>query len=263
MTENFSDNLRVTLAQIDIEWENPDENRRKLETIIPTLKGESDLILLPETFTTGFTMNLNRLAESMSGPTFVLLQQLSSLTGAAIGGSLIIRENGRFYNRFVFVKPDGSIVFYNKRHLFSIGGEDKYFHGGVEKVIITYKGWRIAPFICYDLRFPVWSRSHNEVDFMIYSANWPDTRIDVWNTLLKARAIENQVYVAGVNRIGTDGNQISYNGNSQLIDPRGMSLVHEPTGMEKVVTETFSLSALYEFRRKFPVVLDADAFELL
>lgn len=258
-----TDNLRVTLAQLDIVWENPDENRKRLNQLLPSLQGKSDLIILPETFTTGFSMDVKGLAEPMDGPTVGWMKQLSSLTDAAIGGSLIISEDGLYYNRFVFVQPGGEVEFYNKRHLFSIGGEDKSFHIGLEKVVIDYRGWRIAPFICYDLRFPVWCRSHNEVDLMIFSANWPQARIDVWETLLKARAIENQVYVAGVNRVGMDGNNISYNGKSQMIDPRGNILISEINAHEKMLTHTISLTAQQEFREKFPVVLDADSFELL
>jgi omega-amidase len=255
--------LRVTLAQIDIVWENPSQNRENLNRSIPLLKDKTDLIILPETFTTGFTMNVRNLAELIEGPTVQLMRQLAAETGAAICGSLIIAEEGKYFNRFVFVKPDGILSFYNKRHLFSIGGEDKYYHFGYEKVIINYLGWRIAPYICYDLRFPVWLRSHNEVDLMIFSANWPEGRRDVWNILLKARAIENQVYVAGVNRVGSDGNNISYKGESTLLDPRGRELIASVTTPDFFSTEVISLTELNDFRQKFPVVLDADPFELL
>jgi predicted amidohydrolase len=191
------------------------------------------------------------------------MRQLAAETGAAICGSLIIDDEGKYYNRFVFVKPDRIISFYNKRHLFSIGSEDKFYRYGHEKVIINYLGWRIAPYICYDLRFSVWIRSRNEVDLMIFSANWPAVRSDVWNVLLKARAIENQVYVAGVNRVGSDGNKILYKGESVLLDPHGRALIAPTSEPEYFPTEVISMIELDDFRQKFPVVLDADPFELL
>ena len=178
----------------------------------------------------------------------------------AIGGSLIIQDGGLFYNRFVFVTPTGEISCYNKRHLFSIGGESVSFTSGDQRVIVDYLGWRIALYICYDLRFPVWCRNLEDTDLMIFTANWPASRKEVWNTLLKARAIENQVYVAGVNRVGNDGNGILYSGESQMINSRGEILTENTLTSNGLLTYEISKSVLNDFREKFPVSNDADSF---
>lgn len=258
MDEN--NNLRVTLAQVDLAWENPDENRRNLEILILTMADNTDLVILPETFTTGFSLHSDMLAEPMDGPTIQWMLNLSRKTGIAICGSLLVRDNHLNYNRFIFVTPDGQLSFYNKRHLFSIGGESDLITPGCERVIVPYLGWRIALYVCYDLRFPVWCRNVDDTDLIIFTANWPESRNEVWSVLLKARAIENQVFVAGVNRIGTDGNGIIYNGESRMINARGEILAF--TGQSDSGLQTYCISRqdLVDFRNKFPVSKEADQF---
>lgn len=257
------DILRITLAQTDIVWENPEQNRAVLEAQIRQHIGQSDLVILPETFTTGFSMRASELAETMDGPTINWLCNLSQSSGIAIGGSLLVNDNGLFYNRFVFVTPNGEVFHYDKRHLFSIGGESASYTAGDQRVIVNYLGWRIALYTCYDIRFPVWCRNVNDTDLMIFTANWPASRNEVWNTLLKARAIENQVYVAGVNRIGKDGNDISYIGESQIINSRGEVLTKLNGAMDGFFTHEILKTDLNEFRDKFPVTNDADQFLII
>ena len=254
------DILRITLAQVDLVWENPGQNRMKLEMQIRQLTGQSDLVILPETFTTGFSMHAADLAEPMDGPTVTWMLNLSRETGIAIGGSVIIADKDLFYNRFVFVTPAGEISCYDKRHLFSIGGESISFTAGDQRMIVNFLGWRIALYTCYDVRFPVWCRNVNDTDLMIFTANWPASRNEVWKILLKARAIENQVYVAGVNRIGKDGNGIAYVGESQILNSRGELLSAPVSYSEGFVTCEISMKELNNFREKFPVAKDADQF---
>lgn len=259
----IKDFLRITLGQANLGWENPEQNRLDFEMQIRQLSGKSDLVILPETFTTGFSMRAHDLAEPMDGPTINWLLSLSQTTGLAIGGSLIIKENGLYYNRFVFVTPDGEIFHYDKRHLFSIGGESSSFTAGKQRLIVNFHGWRIAFYICYDVRFPVWCRNVNDTDLMIFTANWPASRNEVWKTLLKARAIENQVYVAGVNRIGKDGNDILYVGESQMINARGDVFSDSNLINTGFLTFEISLKELNDFREKFPVANDADQFLII
>jgi len=259
----IKDILRITLAQVNLIWENPEQNRLDLEMQIRQLTGKSDLVILPETFTTGFSMRACDLAEPMDGPTVNWLLGLSRTTGLAIGGSLIIQENSLNYNRFVFITPGGKIFHYDKRHLFSIGGESVSFTAGNQRMIVNFHGWRIAFYICYDVRFPVWCRNVNDTDLMIFTANWPASRNEVWKTLLKARAIENQVYVAAVNRVGKDGNDISYIGESQIFNSRGEVLTGSDTTAEGYLSYDISLQELNDFREKFPVANDADQFLII
>jgi len=252
--------LRITLAQVDLVWENPGQNRMNLEMQIRQLTGQSDLVILPETFTTGFSMHAADLAEPMDGPTVAWMLNLSRETGIAIGGSVIIADKDLFYNRFVFVTPAGEIFCYDKRHLFSIGGESDSFTAGDQRMIVNFLGWRIALYTCYDVRFPVWCRNLNDTDLMIFTANWPASRNEVWKILLKARAIENQVYVAGVNRIGKDGNGIAYVGESQIFNARGELLSESNVNNEGFFTCEISRKELNDFRKKFPVANDADQF---
>jgi len=255
--------LRITLAQVDLVWENPEQNRLNFEVQIRQLSGKSDLVILPETFTTGFSMRARDLAEPMDGPTVNWLLSLSRTTGLALGGSLIIKENGLYSNRFVFVTPGGDISHYDKRHLFTFEGESVSFTAGNKKLIVNFHGWRIAFYICYDVRFPVWCRNVNDTDLMIFTANWPASRNEVWKTLLKARAIENQVYVAGANRIGKDGNGISYVGESQVLNSRGELLLAPVSGSDGFFTCEISIKELNDFRAKFPVAKDADQFSII
>jgi predicted amidohydrolase len=259
----IKDNLRITLAQVNLVWEDPEQNRMDLEVKIRELAGKSDLLILPETFTTGFSMRAPDLAEPMDGPTIKWLLNLSQTTGIALGGSLLINDNGLYHNRFVFVTPFGDIFHYDKRHLFSIGGESISITAGHQKLIVNYLGWRIALYVCYDLRFPVWCRNVNDADLVIFTANWPASRSEVWNTLLKARAIENQVYVAGVNRIGKDGYDISYIGESQIINSKGEVLTETDLSNEGFFSCEISKTELNNFREKFPVANDADQFSII
>ena len=254
------DNLRITLAQADLAWEDPLQNRQYFDGLIRHLTGKSDLVVLPETFTTGFSMRPGDLAESMDGPTVKWLLQLSHETGVAICGSLLIMDNELYFNRFVFVTPNGELSFYNKRHLFSIGGESDFFTAGQERLIVPFLGWRIGLYVCYDIRFPVWCRNLNDTDLMIFTANWPAARSKVWKTLLRARAIENQVYVAGANRIGTDGEGISYLGESQVVNPRGEVVKKSNSKDRSMLSYKISKKSLDDFREKFPVARDADHF---
>jgi len=256
------DPLRISLVQYDIIWEDANSNRLKLDQLLNSLKGKTDIILLPEMFTTGFSMNARELAEKMDGNSLKWMQLQASLTGAAIAGSLIIEENNHYYNRFLFVTPEGKIFSYDKRHLFSIGGENQYFTPGKKRVVFHYSGWNIALFICYDLRFPVWSRTVREADLMLFTANWPENRKNVWQTLLRARAIENQLYTVGVNRTGQDGSGIVHFGGSTVIDPKGKKIIELADQPGTVETVSLSLEELNRFRKKFPVYLDADSFKI-
>jgi predicted amidohydrolase len=207
-------------------------------------------------------MNVSGQAETMDGETIQWMKERCSELQIALCGSLMVQENGQYFNRLVFAEPSGEIHFYNKRHLFTMGNEESHFNPGSERLIVSYKGWQICPLICYDLRFPVWARNQKEYDVLVYSANWPQARMEVWNTLLKARAIENQAYVVGVNRVGVDGNSIAYSGNSQLIDPKGKVLASIEESTENIVTAQFSYAELMKFRTEFPVLNDADQFSI-
>ena len=256
--------MKITFVQTDIEWENKKANFSRYESIISKMYGETDVLVLPEMFNTGFSMNSRELAEDMKGETMRWMAEISARGGFAMLGSFIATWKGLYYNRLIFMKPDGSYTSYDKGHLFRMEKENMFYTKGDRRVIETFRKWNFSLQICYDLRFPVWSRNiNNAYDILIYVANWPASRRNVWNTLLKARAIENQCFVLGVNRIGTDGNGIKYCGDSALIDPRGnlVAMAHE--NEEGVITVEISLDELKKFRKKFPVWLDADPFKLL
>lgn len=252
--------LTITLIQTPLHWENSTANREMFCTHIEAA-GATDLIILPEMFTTGFSMRSKTLAEDMHGETIQWMQTQSHRTGAAIIGSLILRENQYIYNRLVFMRPDKTFVHYDKRHLFRMAGEHENYRAGEQQLIVTYNDWRICPLICYDLRFPVWSRNRQNYDLLIYIANWPEPRRHAWRALLAARAAENIAYVAGVNRIGTDGNQLHYTGDSAIIDMTGKHL-WECASQSAVKTMTLSAQDLLSFRKNFPMHLDADNFSL-
>lgn len=257
------DLLIIAAFQLDLAWENPEANRAKIDELLQKIETKTDVVFLPEMFTTGFSMNVSELAETIEGETVKWMKKRSAEHQLALCGSLIIQENDKFYNRSVFVEPSGEIHFYNKRHLFTMGNEESHFQKGTERLIVQYKGWRICPLICYDLRFPVWSRNRNEYDLLVYSANWPNARNDVWNTLLKARAIENQCYVVGVNRIGTDGNGIYYSGDSQVLNSKGKQIEQSLSAQKELLSATLSFRELSDFRSKFPVLNDSDDFSLI
>ena len=254
-------NLRVTLVQSDLLWEEPGANCAFLEENLQALIGQTDLVILPEMFTTGFSMNANG-AEILQGPTLAWMKLMASRLNVLMVGSVKIKENQSFFNRMLAVFPDGKFTYYDKKHLFRMGGENEFYTAGNKPGLISYLGWNIALFICYDLRFPVWSRNnHLQYDLAIYSANWPAPRAHAWTTLLKARAIENLAFVAGVNRTGTDGNDLTYQGDSALFSFKGEALLelgHAPC----ISTQTISHLELKDFREKFPAHLDSDDFLL-
>lgn len=251
--------MKIALIQSALHWENPKRNRSQFEEKINSITENIDLIVLPEMFATGFTMNPESVAESMQGETVSWLKSLAKNKDCAIAGSLVVAENGKYYNRLVFVFPSGEIQHYNKRHLFSLAGEDKIYTKGKDKLIIEYRGFKICPLICYDLRFPVFSRNTENYDLLIYAANWPKPRVNAWDALLKARAIENMCYVVGVNRIGEDNNGLTYVGHSQAVDFMGNNLI-DPQENEGIYITTLDKNKMLETREKFDFLNDKDAF---
>lgn len=254
--------MKISVVQPDLAWENKLQNFSNLYKLIFPLYNETDLVILPEMFSTGFSMNPVKLCETPEGETLEWMRNIAVKGNFGICGSYIVKDNNQFFNRWVFVSPEKGIWHYDKRHLFSMGGEDRFFSAGKNRLVFSFRGARISPYICYDLRFPVWSRNRNEYDLMIISSNWPESRISVWNTLLKARAIENQCYVAGSNRIGTDGAGIKYCGDSMIINPRGEIIESARRNEECFINSEISLTELSEFRKKFPVSNDSDNFTI-
>ena len=248
--------MRVTILQGDIEWANSAANVQKFDSLIDAHNG-SDLYVLPEMFSTGFCTEPEGIAESAESDTLRWMQQKSAAIGAAIAGSVAVCDDGKYFNRFYFVKPDGEVNHYDKHHLFTYGGEHNHFTAGDKRVVVEYRGVRILLEICYDLRFPVWSRNHGDYDMILYVASWPTSRVEAWSALLVARAIENQCYVAGVNRVGCDP-KCEYCGGSVVIDPYGKTLASCVMGQESVVSAEIDMEALAAFRLKFPVLNDAD-----
>jgi omega-amidase len=255
--------MKISIIQSDIAWEDKPANFGKLENIINRSAFNADIYILPEMFNTGFSLEPDKNSEPPFSITFDWMKMIAEKIGGAICGSYIVREKNKYYNRWIFVSVDNKTVQYDKRHLFSMGGEDKAFTAGKKRIVFSFRGVRICPNICYDLRFPVWTRNRNDYDLLINSANWPLPRQAVWQTLLKARAIENQCYVAGSNRTGTDGAGLEYFGDSMLIDPRGNIISTPSNDKECEVTGEISLTELTDFRKKFPVLNDADQFTLI
>lgn len=265
--------LNITLIQSNLHWENTDQNLDMFSQKIASIKEKTDLFILPEMFNTGFTMNAKDCAEEVNGKTMEWLRSKAKENNCVVTGSMIVREkstsdssaNGIFYNRLIWMKPDGSFQQYDKRHLFRFAEEQKTFTAGSKKIIPELNGWKICPLICYDLRFPVWSRRTKQEDYdvLIYVANWPDQRIHAWKQLLIARAIENQCYVAGVNRIGNDGNMNHHSGYSALIDFKGELLGKSNEDNESIETISLDKDALDQFRKKFSFEQDSDAFRLI
>lgn len=250
--------LKIALMQAELDWEDPMANLRRFDAKIEQVQAGVHLIVLPEMFSTGFSMNPARLAQPMDGPAVSWMKDRSRETKADIAGSLIIEEKGAFYNRLVWAKPDGRVYGYDKKHLFRFAGEEKVYTAGEGRLLVTCHGWRIRPFICYDLRFPIWTRNLDNIyDAAIFVANWPERRAAHWNALLKARAIENQCYVAGVNRVGVDGNGHRYHGDTCIIDPMGR-VVSVISHKEAIVSGSFSAATVKNHRRKFPAWMDAD-----
>lgn len=262
----MKDRLFLQLIQTDLYWENRDANLGMLEENIWQIEGESDIILLPEMFTTGFTMNASTQSELMNMKTMKWMKQMALQTGALILGSYIVEEKGHYYNRLLWVEPDGKVLHYDKKHLFSMATEDKIFTAGHQLLVAEWKGWKICPLICYDLRFPVWSRNRLKddelmYDVLIYVANWPAARIQAWDVLLKARAVENLCFTVAVNRTGSDENGILYNGHSAAIDPKG-NLLGPISESPEIISVILHKDELLRYRQKFPAHLDADDFLL-
>lgn len=255
--------LSVTLLQSALSWHDPVANRAAFEESIFTLPQPTDLIVLPEMFTTGFTMEASAVAEPPRLTTHRWMQQMAAQTNAVVTGSYVVKEGGQFFNRLLWMQPDGQYATYDKRHLFRMAGEDAIYTAGTRRMVQLWRGWRICPLICYDLRFPVWSRNTpQDYDLLLYVANWPGVRQRAWDTLLQARAVENISYVAGVNRVGDDANGHHYGGGSAVIDYAGEVLFRQYE-MPVVYQQTLSMDDLRAFRARFPADRDADSFSLL
>ncbi|MBK9274863.1 MAG: amidohydrolase [Flavobacteriales bacterium] len=254
--------LRMTLVQSMLHWEDAAANRAMFSDKLAGSKGTTDLVVLPEMFTTGFSMRSHELAEALNGPTVEWMRTQAAALDAALYGSVIIAEGGHRFNRGLFVKPDGQVTVYDKRHLFRFANETDHYSPGRERVVVEWQGWRLLLQICFDLRFPVFARNRGDYDAILYVANWPEARRYPWSQLLIARAIENQCYVAGVNRVGMDGKGIHYSGDSVVIGPRGAAVAAVEPSQEGLVTAILDRAELEDFRAKFPVALEADAFEL-
>lgn len=253
--------MKIALVQTSLIWEDPTENRSHLAQKITGFMEEVDLIVLPEMFSSGFTMNPKVVAETMQGETILWLQHLAKAKNCAITGSLVIEENGNYYNRLVFVFPNGDIKLYDKRHLFTLAGEHKSYTAGIDKLIVEYKGFKICPLVCYDLRFPVFSRNEENYDVLLYVANWPKPRVNAWDILLKARSVENMCYTIGVNRIGKDHNHHEYVGHTQVIDFLG-DYVLEPQEADAVFIVELNKAKLLETKKKLAFLNDRDKFIL-
>jgi len=268
--------LTITTVQADLRWEDKAANLQRFEEKIGGIREHTEIVVLPEMFSTGFSMRPEALAEKMDGPTMAWMKGVAAQKRIILTGSIIIEEDGHYFNRLIWMLPNGQFGYYDKRHRFAYAGEDEHYTAGHKRLIASVKGWRINLLVCYDLRFPVWSRQAKEAarrkdpsgpdeapefDMMIYVANWPQRRIHAWKTLLTARAIENQSYVVGVNRVGNDGNNIYHSGDSLIIGPLGEVLYHQ-SGEEAVFTYTFQKEQLDEVRSRYPFWRDADHFSI-
>lgn len=256
--------LKITIIQSDLHWEDKEKNLEMFSQKIASISEATDLIVLPEMFTTGFSMRPELFAETMSGNTVNWMKEKANEKKCVITGSFICEDNGKHFNRLVWMNADGSYSVYDKRHLFRMGDEDNHYGHGEKRLIVDLKGWKICPLICYDLRFPVWARNTkaHQYDVLIYVANWPERRAHPWKSLLIARAIENQSCVVGVNRIGNDGNDIYHSGDSIVLNAKGEPVSKTKSKEESIETVILSYSELMEFRKMFPVMLDADDFEI-
>lgn len=253
--------LTITLIQPDLIWENKKANLEMLEQKINSIKEKTEVVIIPEMFSTGFSMKPKLFAEKMDGETIEWMKTIASSKKIILTGSVIIEEDGKFFNRLIWMLPNGEYGVYDKRHLFAYADEHSHYNSGNKRLIAQVKGWKINLQVCYDLRFPVWARQQSEAEFdlIIYVANWPERRNTAWKTLLQARAIENQCYVIGVNRVGDDGNKINHSGDSMIVDPLGEILYHK-ADEEDVFTYTLQKEKLIEVREKFPFWKDADPF---
>ena len=254
------ENLSIALVQVDLIWEAPNKNRVKLEKLIASIE-DADVVVLPEMFTTGFSMSPSHFAEAMNGETLEWMKSISIERNIVLTGSVIIEDNGNYYNRLLWVEPK-RVLHYDKRHLFSLAGEEKHYSAGQDRLIVEYKGWRICPLICYDLRFPVWSRNTEEIDVYLYVANWPNKRAYPWSQLLLARAIENLAYVVAVNRVGDDGNSIAHSGDSVVVSPLGEKLLECTPFKEEVRQIELDQQSLKDTRNRFQFLNDRDSYSL-
>lgn len=257
-----TEDLTLSLIQAPMHWEKPEENRRQWAQALEPVEN-TDLILLPEMFTTGFSMNPQHLAEEFPGPTLAWMQEQAHKKQATIAGSVMSAAGGQYYNRLLWVEPDGQYRHYDKKHLFSLAGEEKIYSPGQERLLVTCKGWRINPQICFDLRFPVWCRNDADFHLQFFVACWPARRRQAWNTLLPARAIENVCFVAGLNRVGEDGNGVYHTGDSTVYDPLGTPVEQAVPGATQIVKTTLSASHLAKVRAKFAFLEERDHFQLL
>lgn len=257
-----NNDLHIAMIQSVLVWEHPIQNRLNFSKKIEAISQSVDIIVLPEMFTSGFTMNPSAVAETMEGETVKWMKEMASKKQAAITGSLVIEEGNHYYNRLLFVHPDGTIETYDKRHTFTLAGEDKVYTAGVKKLIVNYKGWKICPLICYDLRFPVWARNTDNYEVLIYVANWPKVRMVAWDALLKARAIENMTYVIGINRVGIDGNNHEYSGHSTAYDVLGNRIDTIPYNQEAIEIIKLNKTELETYRTQLNFLNDRDSFSL-
>lgn len=254
--------MNISIIQSGLAWENPEKNFRMFEKKIGEVASGADIVVLPEMFTTGFSMNPDGIAPLHGVDTSDWMRSIAVEYKTAITGSYVAGQNGCYYNRMIFASPDGGLEYYDKRHLFRMADEDGHYTAGSRRVVVRYRGWRILLLICYDLRFPVWSRNRNDYDLMVLVANFPERRQYAWNTLLPARAIENQCYVAACNRVGADGNGIAHAGDSQIIDPMGKIIALAKPNSEETISAPVSLGYLKSVRDSFPAHLDADNFDI-
>jgi len=253
--------LTISLVQSKLVWQQPQANCAHISKALLEHNTNTDLIVLPEMFNSGFTLDAMKVAESMDGETVNWMQELATEHQAAVTGSLVIRENQQNFNRMVIAFPDGNLKWYDKKHLFRMAKEQERYSAGSKRVIVNWQGWRIALYVCYDLRFPVWCRNQNDTDLMLFVASWPAVRSYPWQTLLKARAMENLCYVCGVNRIGTDANGVEYQGDSGVLDMAGHDIC-QLNDRDTIQTVRLSAENLNQFRNKFPAHLDADSFQV-
>ena len=254
--------LKITTFQTYLFWENIDKNLEYLTLRLTSIRETTDLIVLPEMFNTGFSMNPDQLAEKMNGKSMKWMHEQAKKYKCVVTGSIIINEKNNNYNRLIWMRPDGSYEYYDKRHLFGLGEEDQHYKAGAKKLFVELKGWKICPVICYDLRFPVWLRNTNqEYDLLLIVANWPERRSLHWRSLIPARAIENQAFVVGVNRVGHDGNEVYHSGDSMCIDPNGKVIYYKPND-EDLYTFSIKKDVVTEARASLPFLKDGDSFTL-
>ena len=259
----MKEELIVSIIQSDLHWEDAEANRAGFEQSLLSINDSTNLVILPEMFTTGFSMNAEELAEEQEGTTLSWMRTMAGRLNTAITGSIIVKEEGKFYNRLYFVFPDGSYDWYDKKHTFTLAGEHRTYTAGKKKLIVDYHGWKICPLICYDLRFPVWARNTEDYDLVIYVANWPKKRISAWDALLRARAIENMSYCIGVNRVGMDGNQHEYVGHSAVYNVLGDHISRQQFENEFIDTVALSKDHLITTRKHLQFLNDRDAFNLI